>query len=494
MVFIGSAIWVYRPVQRANKRLKTSSQRSMHYLEHCITLLPRRALRGFLIAGCCCTFYLLTILSIGTILDHAELTAAMLLSLFLTLIYGIGLLAPAVALAMTMAYAARLRHILSEKGLFQHTLKDDDLIISWSKVSKRPWIIFLITSALPVSILAFFVYLILGTDTATERHFILLQAAILCSSLLVAGTCLTFVIGRIIQRVMGSLTMALKRLQKGQLNESVPILIDDEFGTLARGINMALSGLKEREELKLNLEVATEIHQAMLPQNSLKVPHYQIHAFQQSCHAVGGDYYDHIALTNGELWLIVADVAGKGYPAALTVANLRAMIHVLAHLNLPLEKAADYINASLCETLTSGRFVTLFMAKLDLKQHELRWINAGHLPVLCCANDGEITTLPASAPPMGLRDGLAFPVHYHHLQQGETLLTYSDGITESRQKETNEMFGEQRLRHWFVEHHQLDLSLQVKKLQEKLNKFGTLAADDDVTMLFFQRLKESKDD
>jgi len=488
IIFIIASVWVHRPIRRSLPYFKASSQRSKHYLEHAVTLLPRRALNGFLIAGLTCAFYLIAVLSIGNMVNHSEMTSRMLIALALSLTYGIGFLVPAIALAMTLAYAARIRQLLSEKGLFMHSLNSHEHLISWSKVSKRPWVIFLITSAMPVSILGVFVYLTLGADTVVERHFILLQAGVLCLSLLLAGTWLTFVIGRVIQRVMNTLSSALQRLHQGKFNQPTPILLDDEFGVLSQGINMAFKGLEERETLKQNLEVATDIHQAMLPQHIPTIAHYQFDAFQQSCQSVGGDYYDHILLANGHVWLIVADVSGKGYPAALSVANLRASFHALAHLNIPLEKAADYINHSLCETLTGGRFITVFMADLNTETHELIWINAGHVPVLCCLN-GHIEKLAAIAPPMGLQDGLAFPPQHYSIAEKELLLIYSDGVSEAREHQSHDLYGEQRLQTWLMQHE--NSSQWVEDLQLELNNFGKLAADDDVTMVFLQRKSEA---
>ncbi len=484
LAFIITAYWIHAPIRRALKHLNTTSSRSMHYLEHSITLLPKRAMRGFLITGLSCAFYLTAVLSIGTLISHSNLTPRMLLSLALNLLYGVGLLAPAVALTMTLNYAARMREFLSSKGLFLHQFKHDEHPLAWSKVSKRPWVIFLITSAIPVSILALFVYLILGTDTTSERHFILLQAGILCVSLLLAGTWLTFIVGRVVHRMMKTLIEALQRLQRGTFDQPTPILMDDEFGILSRGINTAFTGLKEREDIKQNLAVAAEIHHAMLPQHIPDMPHYDVEAFQQSCQAVGGDYYDHIALKNGQVWLVVADVSGKGYPAALTVADLRAMMHALAHLNISLQDAAHYINQSLCETLTGGRFITLFMASLDPNSHQLEWINAGHLPVLCC-HQGVIRTLASSAPPMGIQDTPKYHSEHIELQPHEVLLAYSDGITEAKQAEHGQLWGEAALQAWLIEHEHEEH--KVDALKNTLNQWGRIAADDDVTMLFLQR-------
>ncbi len=484
VAFAATAYWIHQPIHRALRHLNTSSPRSMHYLEHTVTLLPKRALNAFLVAGLSCACYLIAVLSIGTMISHSDLTPRMLLSLALSLLYGVGLLAPAVALTMTLNYAARVRQFLSEKGLFLHHFQNEEHLLSWSKVSKRPWVIFLITSAIPVSILALFVYLILGTDTVSERHFILLQAGILCISLLLAGTWLTFIVGRVVQRMMRTLMEALQRLQRGEFDQPAPILMDDEFGILSRGINTAFTGLKEREDIKQNLAIATEIHQAMLPQQVPELSDYHLEAFQQSCQSVGGDYYDYIRLNDGRIWLVVADVSGKGYPAALTVTDLRAMMHALAHLNISLPDAAHYINQSLCETLTGGRFITLFMASLDPNTHAIEWINAGHLPVLCC-HQGNIRKLAASAPPMGLQETPQFHSQSITLAPDEIMLAYSDGVTESKHKERGTLWGDAALEDWLIQHEQHPN--KIRALKKALNQWGNIAADDDVTMLFVQR-------
>lgn len=488
-VFVGAAIWVYGPLKKAQSWLDKSTRSSHKYLEQGISLLPKRAFKGFFIAGLCCAIYLIVVLNVGAVISDALLTPRMSIALALSLLYGAGVLAPSMALSMTLAFSVRLRAELAEKGLFLHTLNDDyGSILHWNKISRRPWVIFLITSALPASILAFFVYLILGADTVSEQQFILLQAGVLFVLLILAGAWLVFTVGKILKQVMASFSIGLERMRQGQYDGRVAVLSDDEFGTLAKGMNTAFSGLREREELKHGLEIAVEIHHAMLPVDVPEINNYQVLGFEQSCEAVGGDYYDHIVLPDGRIWLVVADVAGKGYPAALTVANLRAMLHALAHLELPFEKAVEYVNNTLCETLTGGRFVTLFLAKLQPESNLLLWLNAGHVPALLCRN-GKVEAFEASSPPMGLQEDLKFEVSEYMLEKGDALLLYSDGITEARDYDSDEMFGEARVKQWFAEHGNLDVKLLSQGLQEELNDFGKLAADDDVTMLWLKRDK-----
>lgn len=489
VVFIGAAIWIYGPLKRAQAWLDKPAKRTQKYLEQSISLLPKRAFKGFFIAGLCCAIYLILVLNIGAAVNGVVLTPRMSIALALSLFYGAGVLAPSMALSLILAYSVRLRDGLATKGLFLHALDDDyGDILRWNKISRRPWIIFIITSALPASILAFFVYLILDADSASEQQFILLQAGVLFVSLMLAGAWLVFTVGKLLKQVMASFSVGLERMRQGQYDGFVPVLSDDEFGFLAKGMNTAFAGLREREELKHGLEIAAEIHHAMLPVNVPNIKNYQVLGFEKSCEAVGGDYYDHIELPDGRVWLVVADVAGKGYPAALTVANLRAMLHALAHLELAFEKAAEYINNTLCETLTGGRFVTLFLAKLQPESNSLLWLNAGHVPALLNRN-GVIEALEASSPPMGLQPGLKFEVSEYTLEKDDTLLVYSDGITEAQDHNLDEMFGELRVKQWLAEHGKLGIEELSQQLQGELDDFGKLAATDDVTMLWLRRNK-----
>jgi len=485
-VFVGAAAWVYGPLKRAKAWLDKPTRRTQNYLEQGISLLPKRAAKGFFIAGLCCGIYLIIVLNIGAAVSEVVLTRPMFIALALSLLYGAGVLAPSMALSMTLAYSVALRNDLAAKGMFLHTLNDDhSRVLHWNKISRRPWVIFFITSALPASILAFFVYLILGADTPYEQQFILLQAGVLFVLLMLAGAWLVFTVGKLLKQVMASFSIGLERMRQGQYNGYVPVLSDDEFGVLAKGMNTAFAGLREREELKHGLEIAEEIHHAMLPVGVPKIPGYQLLGFAQSCEAVGGDYYDHIVLPDGRVWLLVADVAGKGYPAALTVANLRAMLHALAHLGLPFEKAAEYINNTLCETLTGGRFVTIFLAKLQPESNSLLWLNAGHVPALLY-RDGELEAFEASSPPMGLQPDLTFEVSEYKFQKDDTLLVYSDGVTEARDFDSNEMFGETRVKQCFLQYGGAQVDELSQALQDQLQDFGKLAADDDVTMLWLK--------
>jgi len=129
------------------------------------------------------------------------------------------------------------------------------------------------------------------------------------------------------------------------------------------------------------------------------------------------------------------------------------------------------------------------MAKLQPESNSLLWLNAGHMPALLY-RQGEIESLEASSPPMGLQKDLDLKVSLRMLQEGDTLLAYSDGVTEARARHhgSAEMFGELRLKQWLSEYGGgATIENLTQQLQEKLDDYGHIAADDDVTMLFLRR-------
>jgi len=172
------------------------------------------------------------------------------------------------------------------------------------------------------------------------------------------------------------------------------------------------------------------------------------------------------------------------------VANLQAMLHVLATENVPFDKAVDYINKALCQTLAGGRFVTLFMAKLQPRSHSLLWLNAGHAPPMLVTESG-IERLHASTPPLGMMPEIAIEPQRVELREGDRLFAYTDGVTETHGARENgmtgEMFGDQRLADWLIAHRKSSLKDLPGQLLKTLKLFGQDAQEDDITLLCLQR-------
>ncbi len=486
-----TGLWVHWPVARLGRRLEVGTPRHQRVLESLMSEQPWRALKGFTLTGVLYGTFLMALVTIAAAVNGVQLTLRMIVALGLCFYFSTIVLIPALSVVKTIAYTTRLRRKLSVQGVFAGDLEDNRPTRALTGSARRSWLVFFVTGLLPASVLALYVYLALGVSDVAEQHFIIAQALVLFATTILSGIYLTHAISDTLKLVTRELSMGLAHLRQGNFSGRVPVLTDDDLGELARGLNTALEGLQEREDLKDTLKIASEIQQGLLPRKAPSIPGYELYGFQQSCYSVGGDYYDHIAVTGNSFWLIVADVAGKGYPAALTVANLQAMLHALAASKAGLADAARYINDALHANMRGGRFVSVFLAELRSGVHVLEWINAGHVPPLLICG-GKLHGLEASAPPMGLNAGMSYELNHAKFAPGDMMLAYSDGVTEARGKDGREMFGEGRLADWLMANHDKSLEDMPGSLLRTMEAFGNMAREDDLTLLCLRRRNHGK--
>ncbi|MDQ6972213.1 MAG: PP2C family protein-serine/threonine phosphatase [Mariprofundaceae bacterium] len=423
LCFSSAGLWTYRPLFGVDPA-------GVEYAGR-IARLPLRALKAFAVGGFTYGGYLLLLVLNTAASSGVHLSGLMLLSLLLSLLFCALVLVPALGVIITLHHGVQQRLLHPRRSDIRQQRLWNPLHV-FTDSTRRPWLVFLITGMAPSSLLVLFAYLASLEETAGGQHFIAGQGLLLFVAGSLASVCLVWLVTRSLKLVTTQLSIGLHHLRKGRFDGQIAVLSDDDLGELAHGLNHALIGLQEREEIKGSLAVAAEIQRGLLPLLPDDVPDYAFAAAQRSCHSVGGDYYDMIRLPDGRFWLVMADVAGKGYPAALTVANLQAMLHVLAEQNVPFEEAIAYINRSLCRTLTQGRFVTLFMAKLQPESHSMLWLNAGHVPPFLQDGEGEgdIRKLKAGTPPLGMLPELEFEVQREELAPGARMLIYTDGVTE----------------------------------------------------------------
>ncbi len=487
LFFSIAAWWIFQPLGICLRKIERP-EKHQKVIERVISDFPWRALKAYLITGAAFGIYLIAIISVNAILGDHPFSLRMFTALALNICFGALVLAPALAGSTSILYSSRLRMKLSRIGLFLSKLDSIRTNKQITSASRRPWMVLIVTSLLPTLTLSLYVYLSLAADNELEKNFILSQALVLLVMSVSASLILVWAMTNVLKRVTTALEAGLQQLASGQFEERVPVLLDDDLGDLARGLNTAMEGLLERDDLKDSLAIAAEIQQGLMPRFAPVIPNYHLKGFQQTCYAVGGDYFDYIELQDGRVWLVVADVSGKGYPAALTMANLQAMLRGLAIINWPIEEAANYLNETLCDTLTSGNFVTLFMAKLQPQTHSLVWINAGHVPPMLMTKNS-IQLLPASAPPLGMVKGSSYEVVRTDIAPGDTLLAYTDGVTETTNRSGKQMFGEHRLKKWFKANQQKSLEALPSELMQELNNFGRDGQGDDLTLLCVRREK-----
>lgn len=480
ITFTFAAFWTHKPIRIA------CHQRSPQTLELAMASLPLRAIKGYGLAGLAYVVYLLAVISISSALSEHPLTPRMIVAVDLSIAFGLGILMPTLAIALTMSWMVKTRKQLSLQKLFIGNLEQFHSYPWLIRSSNRPWLIFGVTSLMPVIILSIFTWLMLGTTSEIEQKFILMQAMVLVSHLVIVGIALVWVTSRTVRRITRELATGLNFLRQGKFGGHVAVMVDDDMGDLARGINTALSGLKEREDLKDSLAIASDIQRGLMPRDQPHIPGYTVLGFQESCHSVGGDYYDYIQRSHDSTWLVIADVSGKGYPAALTVANLQAMLHALANVSyISLLDAGTYINQALHQSLQGGRFVTLFLAELHHETHTLEWLNAGHVPPLLM-QDGQLSKLPASCPPFGMLESINLHTETITLSDDSVLFACTDGITESK-NDSAELFADHRLKAWFAEQYELQPPDMLSSLLAHVDESGFHIHDDDITMICLKR-------
>jgi serine phosphatase RsbU (regulator of sigma subunit) len=206
-----------------------------------------------------------------------------------------------------------------------------------------------------------------------------------------------------------------------------------------------LKTLAEQKKNEQELALAQETQESLLPQCLPRFPNYRIHAFNHPTRYVGGDFYDFLQLSAGEWMGVLADVSGKGMPAALLSSMVLGALSTEFRSGTQAQEVLNRVNRLLCEKSLGSQFVTLFLFLLN-PDGEGRFISAGHNPAwLFRAATGEIEDLIAGAAVLGVFQAASYQPRVLHLDKGDLLVVYSDGLTDAEDPQ-GEMFGEEGLR------------------------------------------------
>ena len=200
----------------------------------------------------------------------------------------------------------------------------------------------------------------------------------------------------------------------------------------------------EGRELVSEMEVAGRVLQDLLPHGVPVLEGLEVAAVYEPCSQVGGDYYDLIALGEDRWGIAMADVAGKGIPAALLVAALHASVFSLAKSSLTLRAIVGRTNQLLYESVGETRYATFFFGLLDVPLRRLIHINAGHPPPILVRANGAVEMIHAGGLPVGLFPAPRYFEQVIQLGDEDLLAFYTDGITESANRR-GELFGRERL-------------------------------------------------
>jgi len=277
-----------------------------------------------------------------------------------------------------------------------------------------------------------------------------------------------------------------------------PIDLDDLSVTIEKAIeqiNYIKNSQKEHsqlESLKGDLAVAGEIQQAILPRIFPPFPeeldNFDIAALMTPATDVGGDFYDFFRIDEEHIGFSVADVSGKGIPAALLMAVSRTLLRAAGTRSTNARECVEYTNKLLCGESADCMFVTAFYCVYHIPTGRVSYCNAGHNPPFVLKNDGTVKQLPASTNVvMGIVSDMAFQEESVTLESGDTLLLYTDGVSEAF-NEQDEQYGEERIASFLKDKNGDTPRTLIEGLLADVNAFaGTRPQSDDITILTVKR-------
>ncbi len=235
--------------------------------------------------------------------------------------------------------------------------------------------------------------------------------------------------------------------------------------------------------MEQELDMARQMQEGLLPSSLPDTPGLDMAACLQSSLEVAGDYYDVLALPDGQTMVAVGDVSGKGAGAAMIMANLQASIRSLVRVGVPLQEMVDGINDILYTNTPVDKFVTFFVGIYDPKQSKLSYVNAGHNPPRIIHENGTSTELPAGGPMLGAFPGIVFKMDTIEFQPSELLVAFTDGVSEAMNAE-DEDFGEARIVETIAAHPGQSPNRLLELVEEAVDEFrGAVPLGDDYTIM-----------
>ena len=246
-----------------------------------------------------------------------------------------------------------------------------------------------------------------------------------------------------------------------------------------------MSQEREKRRMEQQLSIAREIQRTLLPAKLPEDGWFRAAGSSQACFEVGGDYYDVMELSDTLWGAVLADVSGKGVSAALLTSLLQGAFFATAFGESALSEIMSRVNKYVCERSQTRSYATVFYCTVD-RQGTTRWINAGHCPPLVVRESGIVESLPASGCPVGLFPGAPFGQEETHLEPGDKLVIYSDGVTEA-ENAAGQQFGEEALTE-LVKKHTKASSVQLHQLiiEEVATFTAGAPQNDDVTLVILE--------
>ena len=338
----------------------------------------------------------------------------------------------------------------------------------------------------------------LNRDSAI-REIILFNFLLFCVVFFLVSGLVQRVVIRGIRRVNDS----LEKITAGDLDEKVNVRANAEFSSLSDGVNTMVAALKDAiaetaARIDKELEFARGIQLASIPNLFPPFPdrdEFDLYATMQTAREVGGDFYDFMLIDDDHLFVLIADVSGKGIPAALYMMTSKTTIKNFARTGASCAEILTRSNDQLCEHNDSAMFVTVFVGVLEISTGVFTCASGGHNPPVLMKKDGSASYLHADGGIMiGGMEGVPYGQSEIQLEPGDRIYFYTDGVTEAF-NESEKLFGEERLLQTLENREiteQTSDALLRSVRQEILRFTGAAVQSDDITMMLLTYFGETK--
>ena len=300
-------------------------------------------------------------------------------------------------------------------------------------------------------------------------------------------------IDRMIVRKMEKVGDALDKITGDKLNTKVDVYGFEEFNKLSNGINHTVDRLKgyienEKNRINKDLDFAKSIQKGTLPYKFPTNNNYDLHADMIPARQVGGDFYDFFPLPNNRLFFLIADVSGKGVPAAMFMMRAETLIKSLVQTDeMSLDKVMYTVNNELCAHNDAQMFVTCWCGILDIKTGHVEFVNAGHNIPIVKRKRGKFEEIKVAKNFVlaGL-ENIPFRLESIDLKPGDEIFIYTDGVTEATNK-AEQLYGINRLLRFMNSYKYRTSDDMIKGIMKQLDNFQKDAEQaDDITMLMIR--------
>jgi len=274
-------------------------------------------------------------------------------------------------------------------------------------------------------------------------------------------------------------------------------LTDSDYNFLKSLANLAVNSIQrtflleeriEKERMEEELLLAKSIQNRLLPDPIPDVKGLDLSAITVSSYQVGGDYFDVAETPDGNHIFAIADVTGKGFPAALLMANLQSMLHILLPFDITLTIATERINNLIHQNTPSDKFITFFWGKYYHETRVFKYVNAGHNPPLLLKNGKDnFIELSEGGLLLGAMESMGpYESNEITMEPGDLIVCFTDGVNEAQSDEMIDEFGMERL-HDVIRKHRKDCAVDIRdKIIDAVTEFAGGYQFDDVTLVVFK--------